>query len=242
MEDFFKEAGLMCDSTGDACCEFPVCVFSMSTHIKMLTCIISARACVTGQTRWRGEVGRGGRPLIPVWAFILPEPLKTVVLGWEKYTGETCSKPVSLVTILCQILSRLKSSYKLKDSRWEMVFAKLNESLSSRHRERHRLRWKRGACNLASLQRFIRDPSSPKNRKTWDLINRNCHSPLKAVQLAFKTFWWNVGLVHAVCCKLAIKSKNKKDENQESDKQLNLKGGLILILLILICTYILVDL
>ena len=32
MEDFFKEAGLMCDSTGDACWQLSVRAFSWSTH------------------------------------------------------------------------------------------------------------------------------------------------------------------------------------------------------------------
>lgn len=47
MEDFFfKEAGLMCVSTGDACWQLSVCAFPWSTHIKMLTCIINLQACV----------------------------------------------------------------------------------------------------------------------------------------------------------------------------------------------------
>lgn len=40
MEHFFKD-GLMCDSTGDACWQLSVRVFSRSTHIRMLTCIIN---------------------------------------------------------------------------------------------------------------------------------------------------------------------------------------------------------
>lgn len=86
----------MCDSTGDACWESSVCLFSRSTHIKMLTCVmylqvcVCARACVTGQATWGEWRGRGG-PLISVDPSLYspPEPLKTVVLGWEKYTGET---------------------------------------------------------------------------------------------------------------------------------------------------------
>lgn len=47
MEDFFfKEAGLMCESTGDACWQLSVRASSCSTHIKMLTCIINLQVCV----------------------------------------------------------------------------------------------------------------------------------------------------------------------------------------------------
>lgn len=41
----------------------------------------------------------------------------------KKYSAEMCSKLARMVTILRQMLRCLKSSYKLRDSRWESVSA-----------------------------------------------------------------------------------------------------------------------
>lgn len=49
----------MCDSTGDACWELPLCVFSMSAHIKMLTRITNLQVCEQDK-QGGGEKGRGG--------------------------------------------------------------------------------------------------------------------------------------------------------------------------------------
>lgn len=45
-EFLFREAGVMCDSTGDACWQLPVCAFPRNTHIKMLTSIINLQVRV----------------------------------------------------------------------------------------------------------------------------------------------------------------------------------------------------
>lgn len=76
-----------------------LCAFSCSTHthIKMLTRIINLQVCVCasvsmcdGTSEAGGREGKGrkkggdDRRFLSIRAFILPEPLKTVVLGWEK--------------------------------------------------------------------------------------------------------------------------------------------------------------
>lgn len=65
-----------------------LCVFSWSTHIKMLTCIINlqVRVCVSVSVCDRISSGCGGGTA----DCCRSEPLKTVVLRWVKYTGETC--------------------------------------------------------------------------------------------------------------------------------------------------------
>ena len=119
----------MYDSTGDACWQKSVCAFSCNTHththththIKMLTRIINLQVCasVMGQARmgegrevmgWDGkEKGGDDRWFLSIWAFILPEPLKTVVLGWEKiHRGGVLKACGARWRSSRQILSRLK--------------------------------------------------------------------------------------------------------------------------------------
>lgn len=55
----------MCDSTGDACWQLSVRVFSRSTHIRMLTCIINLQVNIehvqlNRHDGWGGGVGVHG--------------------------------------------------------------------------------------------------------------------------------------------------------------------------------------
>lgn len=84
--------------------------------------------CVMVHARWRLEgfsfVGGGYCWFLWIWAFILPVPLKTVVLGWEKFAGEgDALEACGLVTLLCHPKLFEKFMKKAKYSHWEMVFA-----------------------------------------------------------------------------------------------------------------------
>lgn len=110
-----------------------VCAFSQSTHVKMLTCFINLQVCVCAYVlsmcyNVRSKMG-GGCWGTATADFGRSEPLFSWSLwrccswGGKNTQGKQVKRAESFVTIPYQILNRLKSSYKLKDSHWEMVFA-----------------------------------------------------------------------------------------------------------------------
>lgn len=92
-------------------------------------CLCTSVECVWQSTQGRGrgrEVGRGGAwwPLISVdLSLYSASASEDSGPGVGKIHWGDALEACSLVTLHCQILNCLKSSYKPKDSHWEMVFA-----------------------------------------------------------------------------------------------------------------------
>lgn len=110
-----KKAGLLCVT---------VCV-----HISKCLDASQIRKCVTVRQDKQGEgetkvdcSSRGGDSS-RCRALFCASLWRRRSWGGKKYSAEMCSKLARMVTILRQMLRCLKSSYKLRDSRWESVSA-----------------------------------------------------------------------------------------------------------------------